>query len=353
MSKRSARSLTAERAFHARVAELGGEVLEPTWLGNSKPHRVRCAAGHEGMPSPTNVQRGQGLCRICAGNDPATAERAFRARVAELGGEVLEPKWRGATTRHRVRCAAGHECMPSPASVRQGAGLCSICAGNDPATAERAFRARVAELGGEVLEPKWRGVDRSHRVRCAAGHQCRPRPSGLRGGKGICRICVGLDPTTAERAFRARVVELGGEVLEPEWRGATTRHRVRCAAGHECMALPNSVQQGMGICRLCAGKVWDAFYLVIDRARHRLKFGITSGAPGPRLRKHRRAGYVETVRLLIALPGGDAPELERAVLGALRMAGEAPAQGREYFDATVLALVLDVVDNYPAPGIAV
>lgn len=56
-------------------------------------------------------------------------------------------------------------------------------------------------------------------------------------------------------------------------------------------------------------------------------------------------------RLLAELPEGVALEMERAVRAALKMAGTMPVQGREYHDSAALALVLDVVDNYPtSPG---
>jgi hypothetical protein len=41
--------------------------------------------------------------------------------------------------------------------------------------------------------------------------------------------------------------------------------------------------------------------------------------------------------------------MEQAVLAALRLADIAPLLGREHYDAAALALVLDVVDNYPLP----
>jgi hypothetical protein len=401
----------AERAFRARVEELGGVVLEPIWLGRGRPHRVRCAAGHECSPRPSGVQQGQGICRVCAGLDPATAERAFRERLAKLGAVLLEPTWLGVNRPHRVRCAAGHECSPRPASVQQGQGICLVCAGMDSATAERVFRERLAKLGAVLLEPTWLGVNRPHRVRCSAGHDCAPRPSGLKRNRGICLVCAGMDsataerafrklleelgavllePTwlgvgrphrarcaaghecfprpadarrrgslclvcvgkdsaTAERAFRVRVEKLGGVVLEPVWLGNRRPHRVRCAAGHDCAPRPSSVQRGGGICRFCAGHTWDVFYVVVDDDRGWVKFGITSGDPRPRLATHALDGFGRVVRVLEKLPGTTAPDLERDVLAALRLAGERPVQRREYFDAAVTALVLDIVDNYPMP----
>ena len=211
--------------------------------------------------------------------------------------------------------------------------------------AEAVFRARVVELGGVVVEPSWLGVNRPHRVRCAAGHECNPHPSGLRRrGVGLCRVCAGNDPVAAEAAFRARVVELGGVVVEPSWLGSQVPHRVRCAAGHECNPRPDGVAQGVGICRLCRGMVWDRFYVVVNRSAARLKFGITSGEGRYRFSAHRYAGYSEVIRS-IALP--DALALEGATLAALTLGGVRAVRGREYFDVSALGLVLDVVDAWP------
>lgn len=331
--------------FRARVAELGGTVLEPEWLGSRTPHRVRCAREHEVSIRPRSED--VGICRVCAKRDPGTAWDEFRARVAEMGGTVLEPEWLGSVKPHRVRCRNGHIAMPMPHSVARGSGICRTCVGLDPKVAEAAFRSRVAELGGTVLEPEWQGVNRPHRVRCANGHVCLPQPNNVRSGQGICRTCVGLDSKLADTAFRTRVGELGGIVLEPEWLGASKPHRVRCARGHEGSTWPTSVQQGGGICGACAGKSWDAFYVVTDDERGHVKLGITSGDPRSRLGDHRRRGFRTVVRVFDGLPGTVARDLERLVLSALRDAREAPVRGREYYDISALALIIDIVDNYP------
>ncbi|MEV7618034.1 hypothetical protein [Streptomyces sp. NPDC089799] len=346
------RQAAAWAAFKERVAELGGEVLESAPLGALVAHRVRCGAGHEGKVRPNSVQQGQGICRICAGTDQKTAWEAFRARVAELGGEVLEPAPLGKNMPHRVRCAEGHEVTPRPNGVQQGQGICRICAGKDPKTAWAKFRARVIELGGEVLEPAWLGSSVPHRVRCPYGHESTPYPGNVSQGEGICRTCAGTDPAASEAKFRARVAELGGEVLEPVWLGAGTPHRIRCSNGHEATCYPTNVIRGEGICRLCRGRTWDAFYVVTDDDEGELKFGITSGSALPRLGQHARDGYTTRVRLFTGLPTGVAWDIERSVKAALRIAGERPVRGSEYFDISVIALVLDIADNHPgAPKI--
>ncbi|WP_159393653.1 GIY-YIG nuclease family protein [Streptomyces albus] len=94
------------------------------------------------------------------------------------------------------------------------------------------------------------------------------------------------------------------------------------------------------------------FYVVTDKDANTVKFGVTSGDPRPRLKNHARDGFNTIVRLIKGLPGDQAPRLERAVLGALRDAREAPIRGREYFPGRALGLVLDVVDGWtasPAP----
>jgi len=273
------------------------------------------------------------------------SEAEFRARLAELGAILLEP-YGGSKHPHRAQCAAGHQCTPRPNDIQQGVGVCRVCSGLDPATAEAAFRARLAELGAVLLEPRWLGSLVPHRVRCAAGHESAPAPHAIQRGQGICRACVGHDPATAEAAFRNLMAMLGAMILEP-YKSTHAPIRIRCAAGHVSSPRPGDVLGGTGACRSCAGKLWDAFYVVADLEADRIKFGITSGDPRPRLGDHRRDGYLTSVRLLTGLPGDVAPGIERAALAALDLAGIKPIRGREYYDASALAVVLDIADNYP------
>lgn len=271
---------------------------------------------------------------------------AFHARVAELGGIVLEPAWLGNNRPHHVRCRNGHDCYPRPTHTSRGVGICKTCAGLDPATAWTEFRSRVAEQGGAVLEPLWLGARQPHWVRCVNKHDCWPSPTHVRSGTGICRVCAGRDSDAAYADFKRRVTKLGGSVLEPIWLGSQQSHRVRCAANHECSPRPDSVQQGQGLCHTCANKEWDVFYVVANRSAHRVKFGITSGSPRQRLTYHAKANYTEIVRLQNA---PDAKELERATLNTLALANIPPIKGREYFDLSALPLVLDVIDNWAIP----
>lgn len=342
---RNSRSLAAEGAFRARLEELGATLLEPEWLGSKAKHRAICAAGHQCSPTPNYVQVGDGICRVCAGHDVATAEAAFRARLIELGAEPLYETWFGGSVPHHVRCRAGHDCYPRPANAQRW-GICRACVGLGPDTAETAFRSRLAELSAELLESEWLGARQKHHVRCGAGHDCYVRPNQVQQRYGICKTCVGHDPVAAEAAFYARLAELGATLLEPEWLGARLPHLVRCSRGHLCRPTPGNVSQGVGVCRTCRGGVPDVFYVVTGEPG--VKFGITTGDGRHRLSRHAFAGYTEIVRLMAGLPGNAALDTEIAVKSALALAGEKPLRGREYFDTSCLALILDVADSWLA-----
>lgn len=344
--RRSARSIQAEANFRSRLNELGATLLEPEWLGTDRPHRVRCAAGHQSATRPGNVSQGWGICRTCGGNDPKVTQAKFRVRLNELGATLLEPEWLGSGKPHRVRCIKGHECHPRPYEISQGGGVCRACAGKDPKAAEAAFHTRLNELGAQLLEPEWLGTRTPHRVRCAAGHECTPRPSTLKQGLGICITCAGQDPKAASAAFREAVQLLGGVVLEPKWLGTNKPHRVRCVDGHLSSPRPDCIRQGQGICARCRGRCYDTFYIVVDEINDVVKFGITTREGRRRLAAHRRDGYDRTELLISRMPDGQAVALERTCLAALRDVGEHPVRGREYFHARALALLLDVARGW-------
>jgi hypothetical protein len=318
--KPNPRSLAAEQAFQASLSKMSATLLEPAWLGSSKPHRVRCAAGHICTPAPNHVKQGIGICHTCAGLDPAVACANFKAAVASQGGVVLEPTWLGIHKPHRVRCAVGHMCAPRPHRVQQGGGLCRICANHDPATAWSNFKNAIAVLGGVVLEPTWLGAHAPHRVRCVAGHECTPTPTQVRSGKGICRICAKKDPAVAWANFKANVALQGGKVLEPAWLGNNKPHLVLCAAGHHCSPAPANIHSGQGICGACARSGFDpsspALIYLVTHTRlgaHKIGIGATNGR---RVQRWLGRGW----RIYRAMPftiGKDAYKVEQGVLNWL------------------------------------
>jgi hypothetical protein len=337
-------SVAAWQKFREQVEARGGHVIEPRWLGVHRRHRVICAAGHAAAPVPVIVNRAGGICRTCSGNDPEASERAFRFRLAEAGAELLEP-YVNSVTPVLVRCAQGHQTKRTSDSVRDGKG-CRICSGTDQQAAWRQFCEIVAQRGGRVLEPEPLGNGKLHRVLCPQGHETAAIPWRVKIGGGMCSECSPTSTSRPEREFRRLVAAAGARIAEPSWLGSTKPHRVVCRYSHETTPRPNDVLQGHGLCRICAYRIWDVFYVVMNESSQTVKFGITSNDPRRRLTSHRADGFSTILKTITSLP--DAADLERAALAALRLAGIPPVRGREYFDITALPVVLDIADNWPA-----
>lgn len=336
--------------FKELVDTLGGQVLEEAWLGAQTPHRCLCPKGHTCSPRPCSIKNGQGMCFTCSGNDPVRAWESFVSRMTALGAEVLEEKWLGSGTPHKVRCKGGHEVAVWPSGAGKGRGICRICVGLDTKTAEAYFRNAIEELGGVAIYKAWKGVNASHQVLCPKGHIASPRPNDIQQGHTMCRSCAGKDPKTAWENFKETVAGLGGRVKEKSWLGGQVPHLVQCKNGHTTTVRPAGVQQGQGICRFCAGYEWNVFYVVVNESDGHLKFGITSGDPQQRLRFHKSDGFDRLVRLLTDLPGNDAPLLEKTLLRELKAHGKQPVRGREYYLIGELPLVLSLVDTHLGVG---
>lgn len=125
---RRAKTRECQGRFHERLAELGATLLDKEWRGVSHGYLVRCRCGYESTTWPTRINAGGSFCIVCAGVDSEAAHRRFIERVTELGGKVLEQEWLGSGRKHRVICVNGHECTPTPDSIRSGQGICRPCA---------------------------------------------------------------------------------------------------------------------------------------------------------------------------------------------------------------------------------
>jgi hypothetical protein len=338
---RRADSLAAEARFRKRLKELGATLLEPRWLGAQTKHRVRCRGKHDCLVIPAAIRPGGSFCYKCAGRDPVATEAAFLARLAELGCTPLYEKYLGRNKPHHCLCRAGHDCYPRPGQLRLGKGPCRRCTGLDSSVAKAAFYARMAEIGAVVLG-EYRNANTKVHAICAAGHDCYALPSGLQHGRGICITCAGRDPAVAEAKFLSRLRELGATPAYEKWGGVECPLHVICAGGHDCYPRPHQVNSGDGICATCAGWNHTVFYVLEHATEPVVKFGITSQSGKRRLTAHERDGYAKSHLLVTGLPQGTARDAENAVKAALALASEKPVRGCEYFPAPCLALILDV-----------
>lgn len=273
----------------------------------------------------------------------AKAERDFRARLAAMGATPLFDRWEGVHSKYRVTCKNGHDCYPFASNVAKGRGICRFCAAKEradisKAKAESEFRERLASIGAIPLFGVWNGVHEPHHVRCVNGHDCYPHPSSVQQGRGVCRVCAGQDTLTAERDFRECLAAIGATPLFDKWEGSWKPHRIRCASNHVTSPRPGNVSNGQGACLNCSGKVWDIFYIVQDLSGN-IKLGVTSHDYRPRLKNHKSDGYSVIVDTVMDLPDGEARRIELGCIRLLAEEGIKPIRGREYYPSNALPFV--------------
>lgn len=322
-----------EANFWQRVDSAGARPAPgAVYAGANVPVDLVCAAGHPCRPTPANIRRGQGLCRTCACKDPVVAEASFWERVAQAGAKPAP----GATyvnghTPVDLICAEGHKCRPHPASVQQGGGVCRACARSDPKVAEAEFWALVAERGATPAPAAvYAGGGVPVDLICENGHPCRPRPGNVKVGQGICRVCAGQDPATAEAEFWELVADLGAIRLPNSvYAGTSTPVELICPNGHSCRPRPAAIKGGQGLCKQCHVE-FDRLYLLHHPEAACIKVGIASGTA--RVRRHEGRGY-RLVHEWTGLDHDKAISLELAVLAWWRSLGwqpvsDAPMDGR-------------------------
>lgn len=163
------------------------------YVNNHTPVALRCRRGHPCAPRPRGVLQGQGLCARCYAQDGAAqGEEQFRETVTWAGAAFAPGAvYVNSATPVALRCALSHACSPRPSDVQKGQGICRVCADKDPATAEADFRERVATQGA-VFAPgaKYRGAGVPVPLICADGHPCSPRPNSVQQGGGVCAQCA-------------------------------------------------------------------------------------------------------------------------------------------------------------------
>jgi hypothetical protein len=261
------------------------------------------------------------------------SEATFWKRVDELGARRTKNSiYAGTDTPVELRCHKGHACRPRPIGVlRQEKGICIICAGKDPVTAEAAFWKRVAsQKGRRTKNSIYAGANTPVELRCYKGHACRPRPADVQQGHGICAACAGRDPVVAEAAFWKRVAsQKGRRTKNSIYVNCDTPVELRCHKGHTCNPTPSSVRGGHGICGQCH-VTYDRVYLLVHLATRAIKIGIASGES--RVLKHVERGY-QPVEQWLGLGHDRAKEVENSVLASWKAAGwglvaNAPKNGR-------------------------
>jgi very-short-patch-repair endonuclease len=177
------------------------------------------------------------------------SEERFRLKIGEMKGVIIG-RYVNAAVPIECKCQFGHICRPRPYSVMQGFGMCTKCRFVKYQTeGEANFRKKIEELGGVILGKFINGHTPIECV-CRFLHKCKPTPNNIHQERGMCIICAGIDPVTAENTFRKLVSEMKGVVVGSYING-DTRIECICGNGHVCHPLPCSVNSGRSICRRC------------------------------------------------------------------------------------------------------
>jgi len=84
-------------------------------------------------------------------------------------------------------------------------------------------------------------------------HKCCPQPSSIQQGRGMCGICAGCDFNTSENNFFQNIEKLGG-IVKGEYKGNDIPVDCVCEKNHKCCPRPSDIQQGQGMCGICKNK---------------------------------------------------------------------------------------------------
>ena len=182
------------------VAIMVAAGVEPLveYPGGLLPWKCRClTCGKTGSPSLSNVKRGQGACRHCAGKWD-TEDNIVLMR--EHGFEPLDP-YPGAHAPWRSRCATcDAEVYPHFSRIKNDGGGCRSCAGQ---VVDHDTAAAVMRAAGLEPQHEYRNATTPWPCRCVqCGEVVSPTYGSVKGGSG-CRVCAipGFNPTAPARVY--------------------------------------------------------------------------------------------------------------------------------------------------------
>lgn len=177
----------------------------------------------------------------------------LRTFARAKGGDCLSRTYLGARDKHRWRCQEGHEWEAAWDSVNNQGSWCPVCCGNVILNPLERLREAAKRRGGKLVTPTYLGTHSKHRWRCAEGHEWEAQASHVVRGESWCPYCAGHKIENPIQQLKALAESRGGECLSPEYVTSATKLRWCCAEGHEWEAIPSSVKRGRW-CPVCAVK---------------------------------------------------------------------------------------------------
>lgn len=238
----------------------GGECLSTVYINKDTKLSWRCSEGHE-WEMPAGAVRNSGQwCPRCGIKRRSDAQRLsiddMHALAHSRGGLFVSDRYEGANTKHRWRCAEGHEWEALPTNIKRGS-WCPICAGHAPLTLEELRSIAVAK-GGLCLSDRYLGTDKKLRWRCSRSHEFEATPYHIKHKNQWCPICAvklsALKRRLTIDEMKVLAQSRGGSCLSDQYFGNDKKLKWKCAEGHIWEATPHAIKDNGQWCPQCGNK---------------------------------------------------------------------------------------------------
>jgi hypothetical protein len=165
--------------------------------------------------------------------------------------EVISDKYENNRTNMIFRCPKGHTREISPNYFKEKTS-CRECSKTCPIAAERNFREKIKELGGEVIG-EYINSKTTVKCICKNKHECTPRPDYIQSGNKMCPKCSNKCSEQVEEKFKELVIKSGGKVIG-EYINSYTKIECICSRGHKSFLLPKLSNFSNGLTLQCCRK---------------------------------------------------------------------------------------------------
>lgn len=262
---RRSREKTMER-FTIRVKELGGVVVDSTYLNSKDKVTVKCSRGHLWAVAPNSVLGGS-WCKKCA---TLSVSKKFSLPLAEVQkmvakqcGKLIESStYVNGQSQILVECIKGHRWFTSGVSIRSGR-WCPKCA-----SVSRGVRRRISyeyyckeaeRNGGRVVSSDFLSPGSYLQYECGQGHIWLTSGASIRAGSW-CSKCADLTrrgrfTRKTEDDIRSALSNKNIEWVSGKYRNQKSKLTVKCnKCQHVWVAHAGSVTTRSG-CPNCYGNI--------------------------------------------------------------------------------------------------
>ena len=242
-------------AAEAFMLNAGYKPLEPYKTSHGKWKCTHLACGEIVFPSYHGIHQGQGGCRPCGRKVGADKKRLSESKTVQImvkaNLQPLEP-YKDVKTPWKSRCLlCDRVVQPRFSAVKAGQSGCGFCSGNFVDVSSALNEMKLANLLPLVEYTKSHDEWKCKCLLC--GRVVFPTYNSIQQGNGGCKYCSGkfVDVVEAKKLM----VSKGLNPLEP-FKKVNSRWKCKCLiCGKIVTPTYNSIKQGNGGCKYCAGLV--------------------------------------------------------------------------------------------------